>query len=63
MALTVATQPSVDEIALGFLPGLPKIAVHWPLIDFESGPQGGQDDFLEWSRMADRGELENFSTP
>ena len=41
VALTAATQPSVEEIALGALPGLPKVAVHWPLIDFECGPNGG----------------------
>src|SRR5580658_8617408 len=28
VALTAATQPSIEEIALGALPGLPKIAVH-----------------------------------
>ncbi len=58
VALTAATQPSIEEIALGALPGLPKIAVHWPLIDFECGPNGGADDFLEWFFKADRGELE-----
>src|SRR6201986_4326804 len=60
VALTAATQPSIEEIALGALPGLPKIAVHWPLIDFEGGPTGGADDFLEWFFKADRGELEPF---
>src|SRR5258708_23445658 len=60
VALTGATQPSIEEIALGALPGLPKIAVHWPLIDFECGPNGGADDFLEWFFRADRGELEPF---
>ena len=60
VALTAATQPSVEEIALGALPGLPKVAVHWPLIDFECGPNGGADDFLEWFFRADRGELEPF---
>jgi hydrogenase small subunit len=60
VALTAATQPSVEEIALGALPGLPKVAVHWPLIDFECGPTGGADDFLEWFFKADRGELEPF---
>ncbi|MCJ0905752.1 hydrogenase expression protein HypE [Rhodococcus sp. ARC_M6] len=60
VALTAATQPSVEEIALGALPGLPKVAMHWPLIDFECGPEGGADDFLEWFRKADRGELEPF---
>ena len=28
VALTGATQPSIEEIALGALPGLPKVAVH-----------------------------------
>ena len=60
VALTAATQPSIEEIALGAFPGLPKIAVHWPLIDFECGPVGGADDFLEWFFKADRGELEPF---
>lgn len=55
VSLTAATQPSIEEIALGALPGLPKIAVHWPLIDFECGPNGGADDFLEWFFKADRG--------
>ena len=60
VALTAATQPSIEEIALGALPGLPKIAVHWPLIDFENGPVGGADDFIEWFFKADRGELDPF---
>src|SRR5205085_12399027 len=58
VALTAATQPSIEEIALGALPGLPRVAVHWPLIDFECGPTGGADDFLEWFFKADRGALE-----
>ena len=60
VALTGATQPTIEEIALGALPGLPQIAVHWPLIDFECGPNGGADDFLEWFFKADRGELDPF---
>jgi hydrogenase small subunit len=60
VALTAATQPSVEEIALGALPGLPPIQVHWPLIDFECGPEGGADDFLEWFHRAARGELDPF---
>ncbi len=42
------------------MPGLPKIAVHWPLIDFECGPETGADNFIEWWHKADRGELEPF---
>ncbi|GAA1660959.1 hydrogenase small subunit [Kribbella alba] len=60
VALTAATQPSIEEIVLGALPGLPKIAVHWPLIDFECGPETGADNFIEWWHKADRGELEPF---
>ncbi len=44
VALTAATQPSIEEIVLGALPGLPKIAVHWPLIDYECGPETGADN-------------------
>ena len=43
--------------ALGALPGLPKVAVHWPLIDFESGPDKGADTFIENFFKAERGEL------
>src|SRR5271166_2903621 len=60
VALTAATQPSIEEIALGALPGLPKVAVHWPLIDFECGPEQGADNFIEWWHKADRGELDPF---
>ena len=45
---------------LGALPGLPKIQVHWPLIDFECGPETGADTFIDWWWKADRGELEPF---
>jgi len=60
VALTAATQPSIEEIALGALPGLPEIAVHWPFMDFESGPEQGADNFIEWFHKAARGELERF---
>src|SRR5262249_5522257 len=60
VALTAATQPSIEEIALGALPGLPKVQVHWPLIDFECGPETGADTFIDWWWKADRGELEPF---
>lgn len=58
VALTAATQPSVEEIALSALPGMPKVAVHWPLIDFESGPVDGDESFIDWFFKAERGELD-----
>ncbi|MGH2534870.1 MAG: hydrogenase expression protein HypE [Thermomicrobiales bacterium] len=55
VALTAATQPSIEEIALGALPGLPNVAFHWPLIAYEAG-----DEFIDWFWKADAGELEPF---
>ncbi|GAA4574225.1 hydrogenase expression protein HypE [Planotetraspora kaengkrachanensis] len=60
VALTAATQPSIEDIVLGVFPGLPKVAVHWPLIDYESGPMQGADAFIEWFFKAARGELDPF---
>src|SRR5215470_7127948 len=56
VALTAAMQPSIEEIVLGALPGLPEVAVHWPLIDYSLGGE----DFMQWFRKAERGELEPF---
>jgi len=37
VALTAATQPSIEEIALSALPGMPKVRIWWPLIDYSLG--------------------------
>src|SRR5512142_2430920 len=55
VALTAATQPSIEEIVLGGLPGLPRIAMHWPMLSYDNGP-----DFMAWWHRADRGELDPF---
>ena len=55
VSLTAAMQPSIEDIALGALPGLPKVQFHWPLVDFQVG-----DDFMEWFWRADAGDLEPF---
>jgi len=60
VALTAATQPSIEEILLGALPGLPKVAMHWPFLDYAGGPNGGPDSFIDWFHRADRGELDPF---
>ncbi|MGD9765870.1 MAG: hydrogenase expression protein HypE [Candidatus Binatia bacterium] len=60
VALTAAMQPSIEDIVLGALPGLPKVDVHWPLIAWETGPVGSTNDFIEWYFKAERGELEPF---
>ncbi len=56
VALTAAMQPSIEDIVLGVLPGLPEVQVHWPLIDYSLGG----DEFMEWFWKADRGELDPF---
>src|ERR1700692_3704965 len=61
VALTAAMQPSIEDIVLGTLPGLPKVEVHWPLIAYETGPVGHKtDDFIEWFFKGERGELDPF---
>src|SRR2546429_6633541 len=56
VALTAATQPSIEEIVLGGLPGLPRVAVHWPLVVFECGAGWGAEGFIEGVVPAGRGE-------
>jgi hydrogenase small subunit len=60
VALTAASQPSIEDLVLGALPGLPQIALHWPYLGFENGPDGAADSFIEWFHRADRGELDPF---
>ncbi len=60
VALTAATQPAIEDIVLGGLPGLPAVDVHWPLIDFHSGPMQGADAMIDWYFLAARGALEPF---
>ena len=55
IAVTGATQPSIEDIVLGALPGLPRVAVHWLLIDYQVG-----DEFMQWFWKADRGEIDPF---
>ena len=55
VALTGATQPAIEEIALGALPGLPNVVFHWPLISYTVGA-----DFLKAFHAAGRGELDPF---
>ena len=56
VALTGATQPSIEEIALGALPGLPGVKFHWPLIEYSLGGS----EFIKHFSKAERGELDPF---
>ena len=59
VSLTAATQPSIEDIVMGALPGLPKVALHWPLIDFDCGQSGATTSWSGGTRPT-RGELEPF---
>ncbi len=55
IAMTAATQPSIEDLLLGALPGLPKVRLHNPVLAYAVG-----DDFLkDWQRAAE-GRLEPF---
>ncbi|GAA1513607.1 hydrogenase small subunit [Sphaerisporangium rubeum] len=60
VSLTAATQPAIEDILLGTLPGLPPVKVHWPLLDYDSGPAGGADSMIDWYFQAARGGLDPF---
>ena len=55
IAITAATQPSLEDLVLGAIPGLPEVRLHHPVLAYENG-----DEFLEsWYRAAE-GRLDPF---
>lgn len=55
VSMTAATQPSLEELVLGAIPGIPKVNFHNPLLAFEVG-----DEFLSYFHRAASGELAPF---
>jgi hydrogenase small subunit len=55
VSITAASEPSIEEVVLGAVPGLPKVHLHNPVLAYEVG-----DDFMKAFHDADRGALENF---
>jgi hydrogenase small subunit len=55
IAMTAATQPSIEDVLLGAFPGLPKVRLHNPVLAFECG-----DDFLKTWHQAAEGRLDPF---
>ncbi len=55
VSVTAATQPSIEDVLLGAIPGLPKVHLHNPVLAYEVG-----DDFLKYWYEADAGRLEPF---
>ncbi len=55
VSITAATLPSVEDVVMGAIPGLPKVHLHNPVLAYEVG-----DEFMKYWYMAERGELEPF---
>src|SRR5262249_49902758 len=55
VSITAATQPSIEDVILGAIPGLPKVHLHHPVLDADVG-----DDFLKPWHQALAGQLEPF---
>ncbi len=55
VSLTNAQRPSIEDIVMGGIPGLPKVNVYWPLVAYETG-----DKFIQAFFKAERGEMEPF---
>src|SRR5262249_60531916 len=55
VAITAATQPSLEDLVLGAIPGLPKINFHNPVLAYRVG-----DSFLDVFRRAAAGKLGPF---
>jgi hydrogenase small subunit len=55
ISITAATQPSLEDIILEVIPGIPKVTLHNPVLDYRNGAE-----FLEPFHRAARGELTPF---
>ena len=55
VAMTSATSPSLEDIILGVIPGMPKVVVHNPVLAFENG-----QDFMQAWYDAEDGKLDPF---
>ncbi|MEO5904562.1 MAG: hydrogenase expression protein HypE [Gemmatimonadaceae bacterium] len=55
VSITAATQPSIEDVIMGAIPGLPKVHLHHPVLDPEAG-----DEFLKPWYQAVEGKLEPF---
>src|ERR1700737_3680876 len=48
VSITAATQPSIEDVLLGAIPGLPKVHLHTPVLAYEwgDGERGGLDPLV-----------------
>ena len=55
IAITAATQPSLEDLLLGACPGIPEVRLHNPVLSYENGA-----DFLKRFHQAADGKLDPF---
>ena len=55
VSITAATQPSIEDVLLGAIPGLPKVHLHNPVLAYEVG-----DEFMKFWYEAEAGRLDPF---
>ena len=55
IAMTAATQPSIEDLVMGAIPGIPKINFHNPVLAYEVG-----SEFMEFFHRAAEGKLNPF---
>ncbi len=56
VSITAASQPSIEDVLLGAIPGLPRVHLHNPVLAYELGGES----FMTWWYRAERGELDPF---
>ncbi|MCE5278062.1 MAG: hydrogenase expression protein HypE [Planctomycetaceae bacterium] len=55
VSATAATLPSIEDVVMGNIPGLPKVHLHNPVLSFETG-----DELMKYWHQADEGTLGPF---
>src|SRR5690349_13523774 len=55
IAMTAATQPSIEDLVLGGIPGIPKVNFHNPVLAYAVG-----DDFVRIFQHAAEGKIDPF---
>jgi hypothetical protein len=55
VSVTAATQPSIEDVVMGAIPGLPKVHLHNPVLAYEVG-----DEFMKYWYLAEEGRLDPF---
>jgi hydrogenase small subunit len=55
VSVTAASQPSIEDVILGAVPGLPKVHLHNPVVAYEVG-----DEFMQYWYQAEEGRLNPF---